>query len=87
MSKPILREATIQRPELKTIMNRDEVIMALSKTCLLDNAIRAGWIKPRAYTGSTRPNSAIYAGSDVSGVIDRVLMGEAPPNSKGKGAK
>ena len=72
---------------MSKIMSRADAIEALRFPSILDNAVRAGWIKPVATLVSKRPSVAIYATKDVEGLVVRILNGEMPPNSKGKGAK
>lgn len=66
------------------IMSRADAIEALRFPSLLDNALRAGWLKPVGYVGSNRASTAIYATRDVENVIARILDGDIPPNPQVK---
>ena len=66
------------------IMSRADAIEALRFPALLDNALRAGWLKPVGSIGSNRPCTAIYAARDVETVVARVLSGDIPPNPQVK---
>ena len=75
------------RETTKIIMSRKEAVEALSFPCLLDNALRQGWLKPVGYTGSVKAGSAIYAGSDIEAVALRIKGGDIPVNPRVKGVK
>lgn len=66
-------------------MTRADAIEQLRFPSILDNAVRAGWIRPVATLASKRPSVALYATRDVEGVVARILEGELPPDSKSKG--
>lgn len=65
-------------------MSRADAVEQLRFPCLLDNALRAGWIKPIGNTGSSRPAAAIYSTRDVENVVARILSGDIPPNPRAK---
>ena len=66
------------------LMSRADAIKELAFPCLLDNALRAGWIKPIGNTGSSRPAAAIYSTRDVENVVALILAGDIPPNPQVK---
>lgn len=66
------------------IMSREDAVEALRFPSLLDNALRAGWLKPIGTTGADRAGKHVFAGKDVDSLVDRILMGEFPPVSARK---
>lgn len=63
----------------RRIMSREDVIQELRFPTILDNAIRAGWIKPIGSTGGERAGKWLFDGRHVDAMIDRILGGEMPP--------
>lgn len=66
------------------IMSRADAIEALRFPSLLDNALRAGWLRPVGSLGNHRAGSAVFSTQDVEQVVARILAGEMPPSTKAK---
>lgn len=64
---------------IRRLMSREDVIEELRFPTLLDNALRAGWIKPIGTTGKDYAGKSVFSGKDVEKLVDRIVAGEFPP--------
>jgi hypothetical protein len=69
----------------RRLMSREDVVNELRFPSLLDNALRAGWIKAVGSTGGDRAGKFVFSSRDVDALVDRLLRGEFPPVSRAKG--
>ena len=69
---------------LRRLMSREDVVEELRFPSLLDNSLRAGWLKPIGTTGADRAGKLIFSGKDVSALVDRFELGEFPPVAQRK---